>query len=453
MKPHDSIRLKNLISAESLLLTSAAIASVAVGAMVTKSPTDAVVLLIICTGIVIALTRPALLFTIAILLLAVEPAKIFGAYSVIGRAETDKIILYACIFPVVFQYGVVRRKCAPLIAYVIVVALTESLATPLIGLTTTQTAASFATLCLGWVVFAINWEWRRDHSLLKILVWAPIVSVLVGVVFQLAGILALFAERSPPRLEGATIPPWLATMSLCAVIACLVLYRREQWKWAKGLGFINVIIIGGTLTRGAVLALSIAAVPSLVRFSRQQLSVKGKTGPAKLAIAAAITIVGIAILGQGLAERDEDATYYVAGHAKTHEITSGRLQAWDVAYEQTKVNLAFGRGIGAGPIVGKTPGSPIGFTAQHSEYVRMLLEGGIIGGVLVLVTIMTTMISEIRRAPLTVRADLIAAGVAFATYATTENLLSAAPLAVAFLLLFGITCSRVNVSPHMSRHI
>jgi teichuronic acid biosynthesis protein TuaE len=449
MRSDTYTRLKSFISADSLLLTFAAAASVATGAMVTKSPIDAAALLVACSTIAVALTRPALLFAAGIVLLAVEPVRLFGEGSVFAsHSEAYKLVLYACFLPLVFKRGVVPRKCVPLVAYAVVTILSEAFGTRLPGLTTSQTAASLATLSLGWLVFAIDWDWRRDQQLLKVLAWVPIVSVLVGLALQVMGIFPLFKNTSPPRLEGATIVAWLGTFGVCAVIACLALYRREQWKLAKWIGFADVVILGATLTRGALLALGIVALPSLVRFGRRQLSAKSITGMAKLGMAIAAAIAGAAILIPGLQERNENAIVYDAARgAVTHEVASGRLQAWAFAYEQAKVNLAFGRDIGAGPIVGKIPGSPGGFTAQHNEYVRMLLEVGIIGGVILLMTMITTLVSLIRRAPPRVRADLAAAGVALALYSATENTLSATPLAVAFLLVFGIAGSRASLLP------
>ncbi len=429
------------------VLGFAAIASLAIGAMAAKSPIEAVGLLVVCAAIATALTRPALLFAAGITLLAIEPTLIFGANSTAGRPETFKLVLYACALPLLLSRGIDRRKCAPLVAYGVVAVVTELLATPLPGLTNTQAADSLATLCLGWLVFAINWDWRRDRQLLKIFAWVPILSVLIGLALQAAGVLSLFRGSTPPRLEGATIAAWLGALSLYSVIACLALYRRGQWRWAKGLGFMNVIILGASLSRGAVLALVIVAVPVLVRFTRHQLSAKGVAGPVKLALAGAVATVGVAVLASGLIERDEHATTYdAARYTVKHEIASGRLQAWAFTYKQATVNLAFGRGIGAGPLVVKIPGSPQGFTAQHNEYIHMLLEEGFVGGVILLMTITLTLCSSIRRAPPRVRADLGAAGIAFAVFSVTENTLSAAPLAVAFLLVFGIACSRASSS-------
>ena len=443
------IRLRRTRSANSLLIVFAIVVSLMVGVLAAKSPAAAILLLVACAGTVVALSRPVLLLAAGVIFLAVEPARFVGADSIVGRPEVYKIILYVCILVFVFSRGLVWRRCAPLVAYALAAILTEFFGTRLAGLTAAQTADSLATLCLGWLVFAINWDWRRDHNLLKVLAWTPIVSVLLGLALQVVGVVSLFTGDSTPRLAGATIAAWLGTISFCAIMACLVLYRRERWTLARWVGVINVIILGGTLTRGAVLALSISIIPLMTRFIRRQLLVRGTSGVVKLVVVTAIFLGGVAVLLPGLRERDENSTSVVAGQSGEHDITSGRIRAWTFAYEQAKVNLAFGRGIGAGPIVGKSPGSPTGFTAQHNEYVRMLLEGGIIGGLIVLLSIVATMFSFIRRSPSLIRADLAAAGVAFAIYSITENTLSAAPIAVAVLLFFGISGSRAS-SPRAS---
>jgi O-antigen ligase len=440
-----SMRQMGGLSAGFLPVVVAGVTSVAIGVFATESPVAAIAVVTLVIVVAVAVTKPVWLFAAGILLLAIESSRIFGAESLIGRPGTYKLVLYARALPLLLDRGVAREKCAPLAGYVILVVLTETLATPLAGLTAGQTASSFATLCLGWVVFAINWEWRRDNHLLKVLAWVPALSVLIGAGLDAAGIISLF-RATPPRLEGATLAASLGAFGVAAAVACLVLHRRQRWKWAGPLGLANVMIVGATLSRGAAFALGIALLPLIVRFWRRQLSERGPAVVAKVSIVGTAAIVGAVILGSSLITRSDNATDYVAGRGLTHEVGSGRFEAWTVAYDQAKVNLAFGRGLGAGPLVGKTPGSPQGFTAQHNEYLRMLLEGGIVGGAVVLLAIVVSMVSLVRHAPAEVRADLAAAGVAFAVYSFTENTLTAPAIAVAFLLLFGIAASRTASS-------
>ena len=74
----------------------------------------------------------------------------------------------------------------------------------------------------------------------------------------------------------------------------------------------------------------------------------------------------------------------------------------------------------------------------------MLLEVGVVGALVLLSTIVLSLAGVIARAPRVVRPQLTAAALAFGVYSITENTLSAAPLAVAFLLVFSLgasTCS------------
>lgn len=441
MRSEAAVRLRPTASLDRASLALAGAASVIVGAAVARSPLIAAALLVACAAAILAVARPMLLFAAGILLLAVEPARIFGAQALAGQPATYKLVLYACTLPLLLRRGLAWRRCAPVAAYVIVAVLASWFGSALPGLTAGQTASSLATLWLGWLVFAIDWDWNTDRRLLRVLAWMPSASVLAGLALQLAGALSLF-RGTPPRLQGATIAAWLGTFALAAVIACLVLHRRERWRGATWAVAVNVAILGATLTRGAVLALCIVCVPALVRFVKRQLREGGAPGAVKLLAMAAVALVGVVVLMPALRERNESSTIYVAGRGGAHDLTSGRLQAWAFAYEQAKVNLAFGRGVGAGPIVGKSPGGPAGFTAQHNEYVRMLLETGIVGGAILLAAIAATMASAVRRSPPHVRGDLAAAAVAFGVYSVTENTLSSAPIAMALLLAIGLGASR-----------
>jgi teichuronic acid biosynthesis protein TuaE len=429
-------------SAEAMALALASVVAVAIGVIVSFSPLAAAAVLVLLAGLLLAALRPELCFAVGIALLAVEPARVFGAQATAGQPAVYKLVLYACVLPLLLRRGLVWRRCLPLLAYVTASALAALFGTPLPGLTVAQTISSLATLSLGWLVFAIDWDWRRDRSLMVAIAAMPIFSVLLGIGLQGAGVLSLFRGPGPPRLQGATIAAWLGTFAFAAVIACAILQRREHWRWARWVGLADVAILGATLTRGAVLALVIAAAPWLARYVKRQARAKGAAGIVRLATLVALALVGAALLLPGLRARNESSTSYVAGRGAAHDATSGRLQAWTFAYEQAKANLLFGRGLGAGPIVGKSPGGPSGFTAQHNEYVRMLLEVGLLGGLLLILAMASSMVATVRRAPPLVRGELTAVLVAFAVYSITENTLSSTPIATALLATIGLAASR-----------
>lgn len=422
--------------AGALALTGAAL----IGALVTSSPLTAVALAAGVLALALALTHPAWLLAVAICLLGVETARIFGATALIGRPGTYKLLLYACILPLALRRGLALRRYAPLLAYAALFALTESLASPLPGLSVGQTASSLATLALAWLAFAIRWEWRRDWRLLKAVAWVPTLSVLLGAALSAHGVLTLF-RASPPRLQGTTLAATLGALAVASVLACIVLYRAERWAPARWLGLANVAILGASLSRGAALALVVVSLPSLARFWRAQTAGRGAHVVANVALAVLLAVSAAAVIGSGLIARSEDATDYVAGRGLSHELGSGRFEAWAVAFQEAKASILFGRGLGAGPIVGQTPGSPQGFTAQHNEYLRMLLEGGILGGLIVLAAIASALVASVRRAPAVLRADLWAGAAALAVFSFTENTLTTPAISLAFLLVFAISCA------------
>ena len=114
--------------------------------------------------------------------------------------------------------------------------------------------------------------------------------------------------------------------------------------------------------------------------------------------------------------------------------SNGRFEAWAEFYRLAEANRFFGRGLGSGPI---THIEEVGFTAQHNEYLRMYLEGGYVGTLLVLAGIGGTLVLVVRAAPKAVRADLLALAAAFAWFSVTDNTLSTPHFIVPFAVLLG----------------
>jgi O-antigen ligase len=341
------------------------------------------------------------------------------------------------VLPIVLWRGLDPRKIGPVAAYVLVALTAGLFGTSLPGLTVSQTATSIATLSLAWIVFSVHWEWQRDRGLLKVLALTPAVTLAASAVLHVVSGLQLTTATHPVRLEGATLAAWLATVSLAATLSCLALFGRDRWRWSVPLAVLNLALLCATFTRGALLALLLATSPAIVRFARRRVAGQGL----RLFAIALVALGAVIVLAPGVRERDAQATTHSVGGAGQHDLTSGRLRAWHFAYEQAKVNLLFGRGVGAGPVAGRSPGSPAGFVAQHNEYVRMLLEGGAVGALILLASMVAAVAACIRRAPSMMRSDLAAAGVAMAVYSITENTLSALPLAVALLLYIAIAGS------------
>src|SRR6185312_2947936 len=112
-----------------------------------------------------------------------------------------------------------------------------------------------------------------------------------------------------------------------------------------------------------------------------------------------------------------------------YDKTSGRAEAWHEFYVIAKQSPLFGHGLGAGPI---TKIREKGFLAQHNEYLRLFLEGGYVGGGLVLLAIVIVIGTCIRLAPRRIRLDLLGLAIGFAILAYTDNTLTSVNLQVPF---------------------
>jgi O-antigen ligase len=206
-----------------------------------------------------------------------------------------------------------------------------------------------------------------------------------------------------------------------------------------------------SLGRGAIIALLMAGTPQAWRFLRGLLRQNGGAAYLKLMFGGLVLLVAVFALAlPGLQQRAETGVSYNA-ETRTLEKSagSGRTDAWHSFYKLAEENLAFGRGMGAGPIA-KIPQQ--GFTAQHNEYLRLLLELGYVGGLLVLFSMIIVLWRLVRSAPAVVRPDAIALVLAFAVYSATDNTVTARHLAVALLgtLAIGVAPSwgRSPAVPH-----
>ena len=147
----------------------------------------------------------------------------------------------------------------------------------------------------------------------------------------------------------------------------------------------------------------------------------------------ALGIVAIALV-PALRSRQSAGTY-IQGQGVVYDKTSGRSAAWHEFYSIAKRSPLFGHGLGSGPI---TKITEQGFLAQHNEYLRLFLEGGYIGGGIVLAAIIVVIGTCIRRAPSWIRLDLLGLAIGFAVLSYTDNTLTSCNLQVPFCLVFGI---------------
>jgi hypothetical protein len=384
--------------------------------------------------LVVGLLRPKVVLTLAILSTAWTPMHFVDGLA--SYPQGQKSLFWAAALFMAHSRGIDRRFVLPLLAYPLVMVLSALGGTPAPGLTTAQTLQTLASLTAGWAFLVVMWDAREDLGVLKLLACLATITVGLGAVLDLAGIWPLFDPRgSVPRLQGATIASGLGMSAVLGFAATLLLLRATSWRPALPMAAVNAVLVLASIGRGPILALVILLVPGLWRIVRASIGV-GTLGSwlKALAVVGAIAASAAVVLPQ-IQARNDQRVYIPDKGLVEADATTGRLDAWSRAYDEAKVDIAFGRGLGAGPAIGATQEF---FLAQHNEYLRMLLEGGIVGGVLLLFALVGAAVRAVRAMPARLRADAAALAVATAVIAATDNPLTSPTYSARFALALGI---------------
>jgi O-antigen ligase len=244
-------------------------------------------------------------------------------------------------------------------------------------------------------------------------------------------------------LAGASIPAQLALTSFIACVTASICYRVTRWRLAPCLVVANAAILALTISRGAAIALAIAMLYPALRFAFSR-------GPAvlmpqslRIGALAVTIIIALFVALPALRSRSSGGVYY-PGTGTLYDPTSGRSKAWAEFYAIGKQSPLFGHGLGSGPI---TTVHEQGFLAQHNEYLRLFLEGGYVGGGIVMLTIVIVVATCIARSPLAIRLDLLGLVGGFAVLSYTDNTLTSVNLAIPLCLLLGICASWSSTRP------
>lgn len=325
----------------------------------------------IVIGLVIVLMffRPKIAILCSSLLVASE----FGLISIINYNTISKMIVLLTILYVLFKYTQWDRiDQRPIILLVVLLILNICLLSinRLSGYSFKDFITSFATISMGVLVYYVNWTEKQRLIGFKILAWLSVFCVLIGTIEKGR----LFDEAG--RFSSAT-SLWHtpAMVGTAALISSLILNKKYKISRYKYMIMINFVIIVMAQVRGAL----IFAVIILIPFIFDYLKNLKKKQIIFLIIFIPILIYFLSIALQPIIERS-----FSSSNGELN--TSGRLEAWKYWWEKSSKYRALGMGIGS--MKTSTDEAIVdNFTAAHNEYLRFIVESGIIG-----LIIMTTII-------------------------------------------------------------
>jgi hypothetical protein len=212
-------------------------------------------------------------------------------------------------------------------------------------------------------------EKDRD-SMLRVLAWGPVVSVIVGIFYQAIGRSTLFGSDSlngAQRLQGSLIPAFLAGVALTGALAAFFLARCRDNRFLK-LAIVDVLIL---LMTAARTPLALAALICGYFFFFELNVARTK----KVAVVAFSIVAGACFLA-------------TIGHSIVERFSSGNMSGRDILwrYLYTVIDRYWDFGVGLGHVGLTVPHAVSvlvgGIVAPHNEFIRLSVELGVIGAAL-----------------------------------------------------------------------
>ncbi|WP_158037477.1 O-antigen ligase [Gordonia sp. CNJ-863] len=305
-------------------------------------------------------------------------------------------------------------------------------------------ARSAVGFALPWLFLFVDWSTLGLARGLKFLAALPTLCLIAGLVLTAAGISPVIVREwgGALRLQGSAVPAHLAMLAFVGLVAGLVALVTTtgvpRW-WAYAIPALNMMILLGTATRGAITAAAVVVVTFVISALRSRSS----TGPGRRAawlLLAAVAVGGVAAGGQ-IMLRNRGNSYEGSFN------TSGRDQAWQFFFDAAMANPVTGRGLGFSSIAVETLNPrnvQSAFIAPHNQYLHLFVDGGFFLAVglfgALAAAVWWAAASQIE----TGRAVVVAFGISIVFYSFIDNTLSAPQFSVTTMILLGLlgTCAR-----------
>lgn len=269
----------------------------------------------------------------------------------------------------------------------------------------------------------------------KSMLWAPLCAVLFSAALAACGVDHLYSfELGALRLGATGQPPYLAGFALIGIYAGLMEYLSSGSRAALVALAVNFTIILLTGAR-APLAIAIADILFLLLLQRRLLLIIAGAASLAAAILFSSTLGFLRVID--LTNLGEAANL------------SNRTIVWPFFGTAFLQSPWLGWGVGAGKyviLVSSTLNATLGTNAAHDEYLRLAVEGGLIG----LLLLIALLILWVRRntAPMAPapRWMMRVIFIGFAVHSATDNTMIATTSSAFFLWVSCIFASTANRS-------
>ena len=272
----------------------------------------------------------------------------------------------------------------------------------------------------------------------------PLISVFGGLLAGLVG----FASPMDPfgRFQGLHSPPFLAGFCSTAIFAATLEYLRGfKLPWLI-LGGINMAILLATQARAPLGAVILFMCIVYFLSNRKAFPLKRKVDLLMGGMLPALILLGPVLIYAM-------QRFFAPDYAGNSFNFSGRDIIWPFFVDAIEQRPLFGFGLGAGKLL-VDPADPgiryLGSSAAHNEYLRLAVDGGIIGCAAVFSALVAWVVAGSRRAPPADKLVLLAAMLAVLLHSGFDNTLIASTAVIQFAW-FAAAMARARLETRASR--
>jgi O-antigen ligase len=391
------------------------------GTAVIYQPVIAVAAVLLIILLVVSISRPEVISYFVLLTTAVSINFLYsGSMFGIEILSLYKLMILMLLVPCILVNGLKFKLSPPLWAMLAMVIITFGFSIWLPEMNSSIAVKAFIGLSLPFMFLLINWKKEVAEKQIRIIAMLPLVSMLIGVLLQIAHLHSLLAVEftGAVRIQGANIPPHLAMLAFMGVgISFIEIKRSPQYiRYFYIMLALNFIILVGTGTRGPMLALVLMVLYYFYDISRQYL--KGKTQYLFPLLCSILVIFSAVYL-----QLDNIKKRSFERSTSTGVDLSGRAEAWEYFLNKASGSPLAGRGLGS-VTVANDGTLYAGFVVPHNEYIRFYFDGGYIGAILLLLSLLAVFILVYRALAPPVKPYYLLFIAAFLIYSFSDNTLS-----------------------------
>lgn len=301
------------------------------------------------------------------------------------------------------------------------------------GLTTMESLRSAIGSAAPFVFCFARIPRSWAEAIIRATKWAPILAVGACVPLALAGVRPLFVESGGARLAGLGHPAFLAFVCLPAIYACLIELYREGRRADLLLLIVNGLILVLTGARAPFFYATVVTLISLITIRSRAFAPRDRL----VLILVALTMLPLLALFAG--DLNDVRLFNVVVNETSN--LSGRGLLWPNFEEAAAQSPWFGWGVGAGNVVIPPDAQIVQLLhtwAAHNEYLRIDVEGGMLGRALLIAMFAAWLIVHTRALRPSDRRVMRLAFVALAGHAFTDNVLISTPACVLFAFVTAV---------------